>query len=190
MKKLSVDQWMGVALAVMAALVLTLSILEIKDDMGDILPIGPGDPMPALAARDLEGIVVSLPAGSTEGAVLLLDFWATWCPPCVKSMPDLAALHRKYEGQGLRVLSMNVDQAGSHDAQSQLVRDFLARLEIPDLPVALDNGRNQIAYKVQVLPTLFLIGRDGVIVDAWTGGTRKSTIERAILEALEAPDQR
>ncbi len=88
------------------------------------------------------------------GKVVVVNFWATWCPPCRKEMPDLDVLYKKFKGQGLVVLSIS-------DEQEAVVRAFL-RTRPVSYPVMLDKGRqvNEL-YRVEGIPKTYIYGRDG-----------------------------
>ena len=113
--------------------------------------------------------------------VVVIDFWATWCTPCVKSMPDLGEVGRKFEGRPLRVVLVNQD-FNAADRRS-LLQHFMSSKNI-DLPVAIDNGKAQWAYRVERLPYTFLIDKDGIIRHRWTGPANAETLSRLIEELL------
>ena len=185
MKKLTPDQWMGVVLGIMATLVLALAILDMQAGWSSFSPMKTGEPMPPVEGRDLDGEIVKISAGDTNGRVLLLDFWATWCGPCIEEMPILQRLHQRYEREGLDLLAVNTD-SGTLAQRTGLVRDFLRTHDL-DVPVMLDDGRVETAYRVQVLPTLYLVGRDGKIREVYVGVTSEATLEGKIRAALDAP---
>ncbi len=92
-----------------------------------------------------------------KGKVVLLNFWATWCPPCRKEMPDLDALQKRFASKGLVVLAIS-------DEEAEKVKGFLA-----DKPytfaVALDPGRKaNDAFRVQGIPKSFVFDREGRLV--------------------------
>src|SRR5208282_229330 len=92
-----------------------------------------------------------------RGKVVLVNFWATWCPPCRKEMPDLQALYDKFKDQGLLVLSIS-------DEESAKVTPFIAEKQI-SYPVLLDPGRNvNEAFIVEGIPKSFVFDRDGKLV--------------------------
>ena len=104
-----------------------------------------------------------------EGKVVLVDFWATWCPPCVASIPALKAIARKYRDKGFVILGVNVD-AMHEDVQE--AKGAADRPPVPGpTPRDLDqpvNGQGAddfaAAYRVEEIPANFLVGRDGKIV--------------------------
>lgn len=92
-----------------------------------------------------------------QGKIVLVNFWATWCPPCRKEMPDLEALYEKYKGQGLLVLAIS-------DEEGAKVIPFIAERKIT-YPVLLDHGRkvNEL-YRVEGIPKTFVYDREGKLV--------------------------
>lgn len=92
-----------------------------------------------------------------KGKVVLVNFWATWCPPCRKEMPDLQALYDKYKDQGFVVLSISDEQSGK-------VAPFIAERKI-SYPVLLDPGRKvNEAFVVEGIPKSFVYDREGKLV--------------------------
>jgi peroxiredoxin len=127
------------------------------------LPLALPRPAPAFALKDLTGQALS--NESLKGKVVLLDFWATWCAPCRKAMPELQALHRKYAGRGFAVVGVSIDEDGPAK-----VRKFVAARKIT-YPIALDSETSPAweAYRVKAVPAAFLLDREGRIVARWTG---------------------
>lgn len=94
---------------------------------------------------------------SLKGKVVLVNFWATWCPPCRKEMPDLQALSQRFAGQGLVVLSIS-------DEDAEKVRPYIAEHKIT-YPVLLDPGRKvNDSFHLQGIPKSFVYNRDGQLV--------------------------
>lgn len=92
-----------------------------------------------------------------KGKVVLLNFWATWCPPCRKEMPDLESLYRRFGPQGLVIL-------GIDDEQAEKVQPFVARQGIT-YPVLLDPGRKvNTLFQIEGIPKTFVYDREGKIV--------------------------
>ena len=99
-----------------------------------------------------------------RGRYVLLNFWATWCPPCVREMPSLERLARMLPGDRFGVLAVALDAEGGDK-----VRPFVARLGLT-FPIALDpEGRVGDAYGARDLPTTFLIDPQGRVVAAGKG---------------------
>jgi peroxiredoxin len=102
-----------------------------------------------------------------RGQVVLLNFWATWCPPCVYEMPSMERLYQDLREQGFVVLGVSVDvDPGDPDEQGRsqgIVREYVDRLGVT-FPILLDpEGRVEGVYNVSGLPTTYVIGRDGRI---------------------------
>jgi len=116
---------------------------------------------------DLLGQSVSLSSFRGKKGVLL-DFWATWCPPCRASLPTIAAIKRKYADQ-LEVLSLNQGEAPDK------VKDFLSSQDL-DLHVLLDSeGAVGRAYGVRGIPTFVVIDKEGTIKGVFVGWGGAST---------------
>ena len=139
-------------------------------------------PAPAFAVEDLAGRRHSNDA--LHGRVTLVDFWATWCAPCRKSMPELQALHEKYGGRGLTVLGISIDEGGAAK-----VRKFVVSKRFT-YPIALDSEKAPAweAFRVKAVPAAFLIDRQGQVVAQWTGAAPKRGELDAALEKLLAAD--
>jgi len=114
-----------------------------------------GQPAPAFKAFAISGQPIS--SDGLKGSVVILDFWATWCPPCRESIPFLAELHRKYAKQGLQVIGMSVDEGGE-----RVVKEYAQQHKIP-YPLVMASGKIQADYGVRALPVLYLIDQNGVI---------------------------
>ncbi|MBI4820149.1 MAG: TlpA family protein disulfide reductase [Deltaproteobacteria bacterium] len=139
-------------------------------------PPGPGDAAPALEGTGL----ADEPSGLSRfrGKVVLVDFWATWCPPCVEMLPTLERVHGDYGARGFTVLGVNQEP----DERAH-VEAFLKRRGIT-FPQLLDPGTRASSYGVFSFPSSFLIGRDGRIVAAHRGPTREATLRKEIEAAL------
>ena len=123
----------------------------------------PGTPLaPPLELIDLEGNRVRL--ADYRGRVVLLNFWATWCPPCVEEIPSLNRLQLEMAGEPFVVLGVDVGET------AETVNRFLGTIPA-DYPVLLDPEGEAVApWKVRAFPTTFLIDREGHIRYAYFGG--------------------
>ncbi|MES0370990.1 MAG: TlpA disulfide reductase family protein [Mariprofundaceae bacterium] len=111
------------------------------------------DKAAAFALPDLQGKVHGLP----EGEVVLLNFWATWCPPCRKEMPSMSELHRKYADQGLKIVAVSVDR--DINDLSAFVREYKLPFQI------LHDADSSVSHDYAVFryPETFLIDRQGKV---------------------------
>ncbi|HEV3481545.1 MAG TPA: TlpA disulfide reductase family protein [Candidatus Acidoferrales bacterium] len=110
---------------------------------------------PNFTLTDLQGKNWTL--SELRGKVVLVNFWATWCPPCRKEMPDLEALYDRFKGEGLVVLAISDEDAAK-------VRPFVAERQVT-YPVLLDPGRRvNNLFQVEGIPKTFVYDREGRLV--------------------------
>jgi len=113
---------------------------------------------PRFKVKDVTGATLDLPRLLQRGPVLI-DFWATWCGPCVESLPELQQWHETYGPRGLTVIGVSVD--GPRNVAK--VRPFAASRGLT-YPIVIDrDGRLQQLYHVVAIPTAFLIDPTGAI---------------------------
>jgi cytochrome c biogenesis protein CcmG/thiol:disulfide interchange protein DsbE len=140
-------------------------------------PLDPGAQAPAWKLQDLDGKTVQL--SDFKGKVVVLDFWATWCPPCREEIPDFIALQKQYKNKGLVVVGVSLDQGGPGVVSS------FAKTEGMNYPVVMGNDDVATQYgDIQAIPTTFVIDRSGKVVAKHVGGTDKDTFEGEIKKAL------
>ena len=108
-----------------------------------------------IALRDLSGREWKL--SDLRGKVVLVNFWATWCPPCRKEIPDLGALYKRFQEQGFAILAISDEEAGKVAA--------FAKEQNIKYPILLDTGRRVYdLFGVEGIPKSFVYDRDGKIV--------------------------
>ena len=132
---------------------------------------------PAWTLPDVDG----KPVHSTEfaGKVVVLDFWATWCPPCKMEIPGFVELQKKYAAQGLVVVGISLDQDGPN-----VVREFMKAQGI-NYPVVMGDNAVQTSFGgVEGIPTTFVIDRTGKIVEKHVGSAPKEAFEATIKKLL------
>lgn len=123
------------------------------------------------------------------GKVILVDFWATWCEPCRTEMPALVRLGRRYAPEGLKFLTVSIDEP----AQLAAAEKFLRSQGAPRPAYYKTAGKDE-AFINSVdpawsgaLPALFLYSREGKLVKSYVGETEAETVEAAIRELLARP---
>ena len=140
---------------------------------------------PEIGLTDLAGKPVTLE--SLTGSVVLLDFWATWCAPCKKSMPELERLQTSHGARGFAVIGVSIDDA--KDARAKVTK-YLASKKIT-YRNALDTSADAAwtRYRVKSVPAAFLLDREGKIVAQWTGkAPDPREVERLLDTLLPRPD--
>jgi peroxiredoxin len=109
-----------------------------------------------------------------RGQVVLLNTWATWCPPCRAEMPDLETYYQQHQEDGFVVLAVNSQES------ADIVAGFLEEQDFT-FPVLLDpDGVVMRDYRVLGLPTSFFIDRDGVIRGIWSGQLSPARLKELI----------
>ena len=118
-----------------------------------------------------------------RGKVVLLDFWASWCPPCRQEAAVLAEVYREYGGEAVEFLGINIWD------RRQDALDFVGQYAVP-YPNAVDNeGIIAINYGVRGIPEKFVIDRAGVVVKKFVGPMRADTLRAILDEALKGAGQ-
>lgn len=121
-----------------------------------VLAQGLNQPAPMFSLPRLGGGSISL--ADLAGRVVYLDFWASWCGPCRQSFPWMNEMQAKYGARGLRVVAVNVD------AQQGEAESFLARIPAQFTVLFDPKGQTPALYRLQGMPTSFLIGPDGKVM--------------------------
>lgn len=154
-----------------------------QEPSASVEPLAPGQPAPEYSAVTLDGAKVSL-AGE-RGHAVLVNLWATWCEPCRFELPELAALHERFESRGLRVVGVSID-AQRTPAE---IRDFARRRGLT-YPLWHDpENRAAQVFRVETLPASFLFDKRGVLVWRRVGtvNAKDSELAAAIERALSVP---
>lgn len=118
----------------------------------------------------------------TSGKVVLLNIWATWCPPCRREIPDLVAISNEMASKGVVVFGVSLDQKGDPVAS---VKSFAEKNSMGYINI-VDNASGQIADAyggIQSIPTTFIIDRQGKIVQKIIGAQSKDAFVAALQKA-------
>ncbi len=155
-----------------AALAIVVAAWIVRDRPA-FQPVGPGTQAPRFEARDAEGRVFAL--DDFGGRVVLLNIWATWCPPCVYELPSMQRLYEELRDEGFEIVAVSIDaRIGTADRRGYTGGDPWAFADSLSLtfPILHDpEGRIERDYRTTGVPESFLIGSDGVIYRKVSGAT-------------------
>lgn len=134
-----------------------------------------GSDMPHFELKDLNNKLVK--SSDYKGRVILINFWATWCPPCKREIPDFIELYNKYQKDNFVIIGIALDDLES-------VKKFKANYRI-NYPVLM--GDQEVIKKygnIRGIPTSFLVGKDGKIKQRYDGYRPKEALEKDIILEL------
>ncbi len=157
---------------------LVLSAVLFRPSGGESAAAAPkeGFTAPDFTLQDLNGQTYTL--SELRGRPVLLNFWATWCPPCRAEMPAIGRVYEDYRAQGFLVLAVTADDTPADAAR------FAEEYALP-FPVLVDSSAEAArAYNINSLPTSFFIAPDGVIRQVVIGGPMAEASIRASVDAL------
>jgi peroxiredoxin len=129
-----------------------------------------GDPARDFALQDVDGNLVQL--SELNGRPLILNFWATWCPPCLVEMPDLQATYERHQSDGLMILAINREET------AVTVREFFYdELDLTFTPLLDETGDVARLYGIVNYPTSIFVDEDGVVTAVHRGLMTEEQIE-------------
>jgi len=143
-----------------------------------VVPVRVNISSPELTLADIQGITHSL--ADYHGQVVLVNLWATWCPPCKAEMPILQAYHDKYYDKGFIVIAVN--DGDPTDDVIQFVKDYKLTF-----PVWLDPTyvATEKAFKTMNLPSSFVIDREGMVRLSWVGEINTKMLEKYVTPIIK-----
>lgn len=162
---------MSMRLSRLIAVLACLSLLSTK--VGAAIGLEEGFRPPNFAAADLNGNRQDI--SSRQGKVVVLHFWATWCPYCRGEIDELVKLHSQWASKGVEVVSVSTDE------DVAALKGFVARTRLPYPVIADAASGSSIAgrYAITGIPVTYIINRKGVIAEVLPGSSE-------IIEAVEA----
>lgn len=117
-----------------------------------------GLPAPNFTLSDINGRDVSL--SDFRGKVVLLEFWATWCPPCIESVPELIMLQDRYKEKGFTIVAISLDKGVD---KNSIVEAFSDKFKI-NYPILIADENIIDSYQIISIPTSVILDRDGVVI--------------------------
>jgi thiol-disulfide isomerase/thioredoxin len=166
--------WMGLGAVLIAITLLVVALTGAPDAAAEDANGG------AAAAAGSSAFLASLDsalASNAEGYTLV-NFWATWCPPCRAELPDLVAYYEDHAADGFMLIGVNQGESAAQ------VTSFLDQNAL-SFPIVLDtDGRQGAPYGITGLPSSYLINPAGEIVQQWTGMISRSTLENTVTPLL------
>ncbi len=150
-----------------------------SDPVAYLPPVFPR-PAPDCVVEMLDGGDMALE--DMKGRVVLVDFWATWCKPCLETMPRLQELHGAYSDRGFDVWGVSIDEEKN---RVRKIRRMVGKLEIT-YPIFVDAKETPAWYqfKVKAIPAMYLLDGESRIVAQWTGKIDYEELEREVLKQL------
>ena len=133
----------------------------------------PAEPIDIITIDNKEKIDLA----THKGKVVMLDFWATWCGPCIASIPSIGQLSTTYKEQGLEVIGISNEELPT-------IRKFVRRMPVPYTMATYSAAPDAKRYFVSALPTVYLIDKQGVVREIIVGSGKKQELERKIVALL------
>lgn len=167
-----------IALGVAAMTLLTLRQAQAeRAESSSVVPAAADYPAPALTLNDLDGNPRSL--ADYRGQVVLVNLWATWCPPCVDELPTLNDFYRDYAGDGFLLVGVNDGE------ELSVVKDYVTRTGL-DFPIWTDpTYLSESAFGTMNLPSSYVIDRQGRVRLQWIGAINRAMLEKYVVPIIE-----
>jgi len=179
-------------------LALSLTLVGLLGPLSTLAHAGEGDAEPAAAEsfvpaelpsfKVLDEKFIPVPTSRFKGKVMLLDFWASWCGPCLFTLPELERLHEEYGGRDdFAMVGFAIDRGR---AGSIRARRFAEKHGVT-YPIFQDDSSKPASpqFNVDAVPVLFLVAADGKILRRWDGEPEFSEVEAALKAALGIVDE-
>jgi peroxiredoxin len=137
---------------------------------------------PDFSLETLEGDTIKL--ADLRGQALLINFWATWCPPCRAEMPAIQQVYERYRDQGFTVLAVDLQEGNAE------VAAFTEQMGLT-FPILMDrDGQVFSRYRVKALPSTYFVDREGIIREVTIGGPMtEAFIESQVTKLLETGEE-
>jgi peroxiredoxin len=171
----------GIGLIIISAVTLILQSkgegLSTADDLFTFPPVEIDQPAPELTLFDLQGNPVSL--SDFQGEVLLINNWATWCPPCRQEMPDFQAYFDEHRDEGFQIVAIEAGQPAEE------VQNFVDDLGLNFIVLLDPENESLTTFQNSSLPNTWIIDRRGHLRLAWLGSINLDTLEKYVTPLLK-----
>lgn len=147
------------------------AVMAFLRGMGEYSDVG--KPFTATLTK-LDGSTLTLP-DDLKGKVVVIDFWATWCPPCRDSVPKLKAFYRTHKDKGVEMVGISLDRT-KDDAAKFVKQNNMDWIQTFDG----EGNQTAIRYGIQSIPTIFVVGKDGVILSVDARDNLTEAVEKAL----------
>jgi len=150
-----------VALTVLV-IILSLKLNDSSVEFSNQVAIEGDIPAPDFTFPGLDGKMVSL--SDYKGKVVLVNIWATWCPPCVAEMPSMEKLYHKFKGENFEILAVSIDETGL-----KAVAPFMKKTRLT-FPALIDSqGAIKSVYRITAIPESFIVDKQGLLIKKIVG---------------------
>lgn len=149
-----------------------------------IKPIQPGFEAPNFNFPDLNGRKISL--SDHRGKVVLVNIWATWCPPCRQEMPSMQRLYARFKGDNFEILAVSIDSTGR-----EVVAPFMRKMNLTFRALLDPKETIKPLYRITGVPESFIIDKDGILVEKIIGPINWATPEVFLFfrELIQKPEE-
>jgi peroxiredoxin len=161
---------------VLVAAVVVIIVLAFRNGGMGLLPPGQRKALSSFQLRAVRGSSWALE--EQRGSVVLLNFWATWCPPCRRETPDLVTLSETYGPRGLHVAGISMD-----DEPASVVPEFIDQYHVP-YPMLVPDRSFSLARSIESIPTTMLLDRQGRVARVYYGARSADEMSRDIEHLL------
>jgi cytochrome c biogenesis protein CcmG, thiol:disulfide interchange protein DsbE len=167
-----------IAFGVAAMTLLTLRQAQAeRDEPSSVVPAAADYPAPTLTLNDLDGNPRSL--ADYRGQVMLVNLWATWCPPCVEELPTLNVFYSDYVKDGFIIIGIDDGE------ELSVVKDYVTRTGLT-FPIWLDPSYlSESAFGTMNLPSSYVIDRQGQVRLQWVGAISRAMLEKYVVPIIE-----
>lgn len=131
---------------------------------------------PDFTLQDMSGKTVKL--SDFKGKVVLLEFWATWCPPCRQAVPGLEVLHQSYKDKGLAILAVSMDQGGWDEVASFIKKFHMTYTVLKGTEDVVEH------YQVRAIPMMMILNKEGRIAKRYLGMASDEEVEKDVKALL------